>query len=57
MQRKEIINQGLNVEVSVDGGINYDTADICKESGVDILVSATYLHSNLKENIDILKNL
>ena len=55
--KEEINNQGLNTLLSVDGGINYDTAILCKEAGVDILVSATYLHNNLKENIDILKNL
>ena len=55
--KDEIIRQGLKTEVSVDGGINLETAQLCVNAGVDILVSATYLHSNLKENIDILKNL
>lgn len=55
--KDEIIKGGLKTQISVDGGINYDTAIECVNSGVDILVSATYLHSNLKENIDILKNL
>ena len=55
--KDEIVKQNLNVEIGVDGGINYDTAILCVNSGVDILISATYLHSNLKENITILKNL
>lgn len=55
--KEEILNRGLKTEVSVDGGINYDTANLCKEAGVDILVSATYLHQNLKENVLTLKKL
>lgn len=55
--KDEIKTLGLKTEVSVDGGINYDTALMCAEAGIDILVSATYLHNNLKENIDILKNI
>ena len=38
-------------------GINNETGLLCKEAGVDMMVSATYLHSNLQENIKILKNL
>ena len=57
-QLKEYINENnLNVEISVDGGINNETGLMCKEAGVDMLVSATYLHNDLKNNIDILKNL
>ncbi len=55
--KDEIIKNGYKTEVSVDGGINYDTALMCADAGIDILVSATYLHNNLKENIDILKNI
>ena len=55
--KEEILSLGLKTEVSVDGGINYDTALMCADAGIDILVSATYLHNNLKENIDILKNI
>ena len=55
--KEEILSLGLKTEVSVDGGINYDTALMCADAGIDILVSATYLHNNLKENIDILKKI
>ena len=55
--KDEIIKNNLKTQVSVDGGINYDTAVECVNAGVDILVSATYLHSNLVENINILKEL
>lgn len=55
--KDEIIKQNTNTIVSVDGGINNETALLCKEAGVDRLVSASYLHNNLKENINILKNI
>ena len=55
--KDEIIRQNTNTIVSVDGGINNETALLCKESGVDMLVSASYLHQNLKDNINILKNI
>ncbi len=55
--KDEIIKNNLKTELSVDGGINLETAQECVNAGVDILVSATYIHSNPKENIDTLKNL
>ena len=55
--KDEITRQNLNTIVSVDGGINDETALLCKEAGVDMLVSASYLHKDLSNNINILKNL
>lgn len=55
--KDEIIRQGLNTLVSVDGGVNDETGLLCKEAGVDVLVSASYLHKDLNNNINILKNL
>lgn len=55
MIKDEIIRQKLNCEVSVDGGINYENAIKCVNAGVDILVSATYLHQDLLNNTHILK--
>ena len=55
--KDEIIRQNTNTLVEVDGGINEETALLCKEAGVDTLVSASYLHQNLKGNINILKNI
>lgn len=34
---------GLNFKISVDGGINPDTAQLCWRAGADYLVSASYL--------------
>ena len=55
--KDEIIRQGLKTEVSVDGGINEETAQECINAGVDILVSATYLHNDLLNNTHTLKNM
>ena len=57
MIKDEIIKQGLNTQLEVDGGINDETSKLCVEAGVDILVSATFLHQNLKDNIRYLKEL
>ena len=55
--KDEIIRQDLKTIVSVDGGINNETGLLCKEAGVDMLVSASYVHQDLYNNINILKNL
>tara|TARA_A100001011_G_C14058037_1_gene734905 strand:+ start:186 stop:833 length:648 start_codon:yes stop_codon:yes gene_type:complete len=38
-------NKKYNFDISVDGGINNETAKICKENGVDILSVGSYLLS------------
>lgn len=55
--KEEIIKQNSRCIISVDGGINNETGFLCKEAGVDMLVSATYIHNNIPENIRILKKL
>ena len=58
--RKEIDQKKLNVEIEIDGGINFDNAKMAKEAGVDILVSGTAIfennEGNIKKNIEILRN-
>lgn len=54
---EEIIRQGLNTDITVDGGINDETGLLCKEAGVTTLVSASYIHQSIKENIKKLKEL
>ena len=55
--RKIIDERGLNCLIEVDGGINNETAKLCKEAGVDILVAGSYLfgHEDIKERINLLK--
>ena len=40
----------LNFEIEIDGGINNETAKICRDNGADILVAGSYIFSNKKEN-------
>ena len=55
---RTVIDQNqYNCLVEVDGGINYETAKLCKRAGVDILVAGSYLfgHEDLEERIKGLK--
>lgn len=52
--KQEIINRRLNVKISVDGGINEEVLTYVKEA--DILVSSSFILSDLDKNVDILKN-
>jgi ribulose-phosphate 3-epimerase len=57
--RTKIDEEKLNIEIEIDGGIDFETGKLAKEAGVDILVSGTTLFSNsgsLKENIKKLRN-
>jgi len=57
--RKTIDERKLKTQIEIDGGINFETAKIAKEAGVDILVSGTTIfkenQGNLKKNIQLLK--
>ncbi|MEE8131899.1 MAG: ribulose-phosphate 3-epimerase [Candidatus Paceibacterota bacterium] len=48
-----------DVKIEVDGGINLETAKLCKDAGADIVVSASYIWNsdNPKEAFEKLKNL
>ena len=51
----------LNFQIEIDGGINFETAKIAIDAGVDILVSGTTIfkenNGDLKKNIKILKQI
>tara|TARA_B100000029_G_scaffold506191_2_gene588436 strand:+ start:82 stop:729 length:648 start_codon:yes stop_codon:yes gene_type:complete len=42
--------KGLNFDIEIDGGININTAKICKENGADILVAGSYIYNKDKTN-------
>ena len=44
----------LNFEIEIDGGINFETAKICRESGADVLVAGSYIFSDIKKNYKIM---
>ncbi|WP_088816176.1 MULTISPECIES: ribulose-phosphate 3-epimerase [Listeria] len=47
----------LNYLIEVDGGINQETADLCKAAGVDILVAGSYFFQSADKKVtaDFLK--
>lgn len=55
--KQEILNQNLKTIISVDGGINDETGTLCTNKGVDMLVSASYIHKDIVNNINVLKRL
>lgn len=55
--KEEILNQGVKTIISVDGGINDETGNLCKEAGVDMLVSASFIHKDIIQNTKLLKNI
>lgn len=55
---KNIILEGnYKTIISIDGGINNETGLLCKDAGVDELVSASYIHKDIINNIKTLKNI
>lgn len=57
--REEIDKRGLDVEIQVDGGINFETAPIAAGAGADILVagSAVFNADDMGEAINKLKEI
>ena len=55
--REKIDELGARTVINVDGGINDETGLLCKEAGVDMMVSASFIHKDIKNNIKLLKNL
>ena len=55
--KKLILEKGYQCLVEVDGGSNEETAKLCKEAGVDILVAGSYLfgHKDIEERINKLR--
>ena len=57
--RKKIDKEKLPIEIEIDGGIDFETAKLAVDAGVDILVSGTTLFNNkenLRDNIAKLRN-
>lgn len=48
----------LSYKIEIDGGINDETALLCKKAGVDIVVAGSYIfNGNIKDNIIKLQNI
>ena len=54
-----IEKKNLNVDIEIDGGINFDNCSLAKEAGANILVSGSTIFKenkgDLKKNIEILR--
>jgi len=54
------IEKGLNFDIEIDGGINFDNAKIAIEAGANILVSGTTIfksnNGDIKKNIELLRS-
>ena len=57
--KKIIKEKNLNVDIEIDGGINFDNCTLVKEAGANILVSGSTIfkenQGDLKKNIEILR--
>ena len=58
---KELIaKKNLNVDIEIDGGINFENCTAAKKAGANIIVSGSTIFKenkgNLKKNIEILRN-
>ena len=42
--------QKLNFEIEIDGGVNRETSQLCKNSGANVLVAGSYIFSGDKDN-------
>ena len=59
-QLKEMIkSKGINVDIEIDGGINFENCSLAKQAGANILVSGSTVFKenkgDLKKNIGILR--
>ena len=58
--KKLITRKNLNVDIEIDGGINFDNCSKAKDAGANILVSGSTIFKenkgDLKKNIEILRN-
>tara|TARA_B100000700_G_scaffold131258_1_gene146822 strand:+ start:1446 stop:2108 length:663 start_codon:yes stop_codon:yes gene_type:complete len=58
--KKIISEKKLNVDLEIDGGINFENCKLAKEAGANILVSGSTIfkenNGNLKKNISLLRS-
>jgi ribulose-phosphate 3-epimerase len=58
--KEKIIEKKINLDIEIDGGINFENCSLAKAAGANILVSGSTIFKenkgNLKKNIDLLKS-
>lgn len=55
--KKYIETQNQNIDIEIDGGINDKNILSVVKAGGNIIVSGSYIFKNIKENIEILRNI
>ena len=57
IQNPKVYNlvRNRNIIIAVDGGINQETACLCRQQGANLLISGIFFNGNYKENIDNLR--
>ncbi len=59
--KKIQIDNGLNFDIEIDGGINFENSKLAIEAGANILVSGTTIfksnNGDIKKNIELLKSM
>jgi len=57
--KKEISSKNLDVDIQVDGGVDFETGKLCCDAGANVLVAGSFLFgkSDMKERIEKLKKL
>ena len=57
--KKIIEKENLNLDLEIDGGINFENSKVAKEAGANVLVSGSTIfkknNGDLKKNIDLLR--
>ena len=50
----------LDIDIEIDGGINFDNCKLAKDAGANVLVSGSTIfrenNGNLKKNINLLRD-
>ena len=49
--KQTILNKKLNIDIEIDGGINFENCKIAKEAGANILVSGSTIFKENKGNL------
>ena len=58
--KKILVEKELNIDIEIDGGINFDNCKLAKDAGANVLVSGSTIfkenNGNLKKNISLLRD-
>ena len=58
-KKHKLQEKNLNIDIEIDGGINFENCTLAKEAGANILVSGSTIfkenQGDLKKNIEILR--